>query len=721
MTKALSRNVLILAATSAGSYVLGLLRDRLLAQQFGASREVDIFNSSFLLPDLIMNLFAAALTTAFIPVFAQVAHKHGDAAAYRSANQVLTVILVAILLMNGLAWITMPTLVHLVAPGFNAVELAQLTSTSRWLLLSPLLFGISTLLGAVLQSKHRFFAYAISPLLYNAGIVIGILALAPSLGIQGVIFGVIIGATLHLTIRLVACIRLSYKPSITAQAWQAPAVRQTLKLIGPRVVGLLGVQASLWTFNAVGSTLAAGNVAIFNFARNFQSLPVSFIGITIATVLFPVLAADFAAEKGEQFLRNAKRAIWAVIGFSIPAMLAMMVLGQFIISTFLGGGSFTSDAIQLTTLTLSVMSLAIPLESLQHILARLYYAKHNTKRPAIITLVGAAVNAVVCVVATRYFGVVGLAIGFVTMTALIDTLLFWPLRYQLMKRSTWKLVSVLTVVISILLLGFGYWQRLVIKDWLTPKVAVPETVSYADISNDETTESGKTLNTNEVAEGIAGDSETKSEDLPAQPGAEIEEKEVVIPAELNLAIPFTSQAPLTNWDALHEEACEEASILMAARFLDGRGIADTSDAENAILTIVGVGETDLDFGVSITAAQTVTLLETIYPDLTGEVIYDFTWDDVKGALAQGYPVLVPAAGRELGNPNFTAPGPVYHMLVIKGYTADYVITNDPGTRKGADYTYTYDTLYNAIHDWNDGQVTTGQKAMIIVKPNPNAE
>ncbi len=274
-----------------------------------------------------------------------------------------------------------------------------------------------------------------------------------------------------------------------------------------------------------------------------------------------------------------------------------------------------------------------------------------------------------------------------------------------MKRIYW-IVGISILVVSMITAIVAWQQRLVIKDWVAARrtPAVPVAVTYEGIA-----ESQKTLNKNEDTEGIAENNEI-TEDAEAV--------EIEIPAELNLAIPFTSQAPFSNWDAVHEETCEEASILMAGRFLLGRGISDAQDAETAMLEIVASEETDFGYGVSITAEETAEVLEFIYPSLDAEVVYDFSWDDVKTALAQGYPVIAPAAGRQLGNPNFTAPGPLYHMLVIKGYTADLIITNDPGTRKGADYTYSYDTLYDAIHDWNDGAVTTGQKAIIIVKPKP---
>ncbi len=205
------------------------------------------------------------------------------------------------------------------------------------------------------------------------------------------------------------------------------------------------------------------------------------------------------------------------------------------------------------------------------------------------------------------------------------------------------------------------------------------------------------------------------------PEEELDEPEPIkIPAQINLDIPFTSQAPHANWDLPYQEACEEASLLMAARYLQGRDISGANDADQAILQLVDHANNVLGFPIDSTAEETKQIGESFY-GLNIEVLYEFTWDDIKEALARGYPVIIPAAGRQLGNPNFTAPGPIYHMLVIKGYTETTVITNDPGTRNGADYQYSYDTIYNAIHDWNDGDVPNGKKAILIVKPGSSDE
>ncbi|EKD79551.1 MAG: integral membrane protein MviN [uncultured bacterium] len=408
----LGRNALLLAATSAGSYLFGVLRDRLLANTLGASRDVDIFNSAFLLPDLIMNLFAAAITTAFIPVLAKSKRQ------YQSTNEILTVIVICIIFMDVVAWVLLPWIVTIIAPGFNPTELAQLTSSSRWLLLSPLLFGISILLGTLLQSKHHFLAYAISPMLYNVGICIGIIWLTP-------ITGVLIGAGLHLFIRLIAVIRLRYWPRFATTIFHSLEVTQTLKLIGPRIIGLLAIQATLWTYNAVGSTLEPGSVAVFNFARNFQSLPVSFIGIALATVLFPVLAQNFAATNTIQLLDNTRKAVRMIIFLTLPAMIGMMFVSQPLVSVFLGGGEFDAAAITRTSWALLIFALVIPLESLQHILARVFYAQHNTKTPAWVGVAGAVLNVIVCLVAAQWFGVIGLVLGFIATTAFIDIALLW--------------------------------------------------------------------------------------------------------------------------------------------------------------------------------------------------------------------------------------------------------------------------------------------------------
>jgi len=191
------------------------------------------------------------------------------------------------------------------------------------------------------------------------------------------------------------------------------------------------------------------------------------------------------------------------------------------------------------------------------------------------------------------------------------------------------------------------------------------------------------------------------------------------PDEINLAVPFTSQAPKQVWDMPYQEACEEAAMLMVDSYYRGRTAKFTPDeGDAAILKLIAYENIHYEGKADMTAAEVATFVKEYYGYKQVIVRELTTLDQVKAALALGYPVMTPAYGKALGNPNFRNGGPPYHMLVIKGYLKDgRIITNDSGTRKGADYVYDPQVLFNALHDWNGGDVPHGKKMMIVVIPN----
>lgn len=210
------------------------------------------------------------------------------------------------------------------------------------------------------------------------------------------------------------------------------------------------------------------------------------------------------------------------------------------------------------------------------------------------------------------------------------------------------------------------------------------------------------------AQAIVSSSVTASSVAPAS-------VPTAIRAAVNWDVPFTSQAPFANWDELHGEACEEASVLMVMRYFQGRPIGSAEEADSDIVQLVQDNEA-LGFPVDDTAAEIIVLLKDQDPSLHASLLHDPTVDDIKKVLSEGKLVIVPAAGQQLGNPYFTPPGPVYHMLVIRGYTEHgYVITNDPGTKRGEEYVYSWDVFMDAIHDWNGGDVANGAKVVVVVE------
>lgn len=186
-----------------------------------------------------------------------------------------------------------------------------------------------------------------------------------------------------------------------------------------------------------------------------------------------------------------------------------------------------------------------------------------------------------------------------------------------------------------------------------------------------------------------------------------------IPEQVNWDVPFTSQAPKANWDFTHEEACEEATILMAQKYFEKQDFNSSTDADEQILKIVDWENKNLGFFESTTADETAEVVRR-YLGLNAEAIDTLSVDAIKEMLASGKLVVVPEAGRELGNPYYKAPGPLYHMLLLKGYTGSKFITNDAGTRRGANYPYKFATVLDANHDWNGGNVDGGARKIIII-------
>jgi len=179
-------------------------------------------------------------------------------------------------------------------------------------------------------------------------------------------------------------------------------------------------------------------------------------------------------------------------------------------------------------------------------------------------------------------------------------------------------------------------------------------------------------------------------------------------------VPFSPQSPFGNWDDPYQEACEEMSLIMVERFLNKAGLT-REEADTELLRLVAWQEAN-GYGMDVNIEQLAKIAEDFY-GLTVEVRTDVTEESIKAELAAGNPVILPVAGRELGNPYFSGEGPWYHMLVVTGYDWNSFITNEPGTKRGEDYEYSFDVLLNAVHDWTGvkEEIAQGRKVMLILE------
>ena len=377
----------VLAGTTIASYALGLLRDRVFAQTFGASRALDAYNAAFLLPDLLFNfLIASGIAAAFVPIFTDLFHKDRQK-AYDYTNSAISGATGIMILSAIIIFVFAGSISTLVAPGFPTEDLLLVARLIRILALSPILFGISNTLGAMLIAKRRFLFYGLSPILYNLGIIGGAIFLSPKFGITGVAMGTVLGAFFHMLTRFIDAYLSGFRFRLNFN-FKTSEFKKTIKLMLPKMFGHPVELAMFWGFTVIASGLASGSVAIMSFARNFQSVPVSIIGITFATTAFPIMAKAISENSQEDFKKTLKNSFWIILAGSTLAAIITFFIREPLIRIVLGGGAFGEEAILRTSAMLGVFTLAMPTESLRHLLARAFYATKNTMIPVVLNIIG---------------------------------------------------------------------------------------------------------------------------------------------------------------------------------------------------------------------------------------------------------------------------------------------------------------------------------------------
>jgi putative peptidoglycan lipid II flippase len=393
------------------SYAAGLFRDRTLSHTFGATHLTDAFNAAFIIPDFLFNLFiAGALSVAFIPVFTGYL-KDNQREAEDVANTIITFGTLLLGAVGIIIFIIAPYMIPAIFSSTPANEHELIITMTRILLVSPILFAISNALGSILITHKHFLAYALSGFLYNVGIIFGVIILHERLGIYSAAVGAIIGAFLHLAIRVLNILTVKYKFRPTLSLRHA-GVKKIFWLMIPKTVGLISWQAMIIVYTVVAYGLGEGSVAAYNYARNLQSFPVSLFGIAFATAIFPFLSDHAHNKASKNFSEDFQTTLEKTLFFVIPASLGMLLLSTEIIEIILKGGVFDEAAVTLTASVLFFFIFSIPVESLVHLFARGYYAYKNTITPMIFALAGYGTNIIFCLVFAKIIGVIALPIAF---------------------------------------------------------------------------------------------------------------------------------------------------------------------------------------------------------------------------------------------------------------------------------------------------------------------
>jgi putative peptidoglycan lipid II flippase len=386
----------LLALFALLSQALALVRDRLLAGTFGATHTLDVYYAAFRIPDLLFATVASLLSLyALLPILSRLEPKGKTASFLRGT---LLIFFISMGIIAGVLYLLVPVLAPLAAPGLDHERLVLLT---RILLLQPILLGASNIIASLTQLRHRFLLYSVSPLLYNVGIILGIIALYPQMGLAGLGWGVVLGALLHLLVQLPFFFGERADTSALREAWKS--LPEVLTLSVPRTVTLAAGQIALLILVAMASFLLPGSIAVFTFAFNLQAVPLAIIGVSYSVAAFPTLSRLHAAGESGEFLRHIEAALRHMLFWAIPATVFIIVLRAHLVRAILGVGAFDWGATRLTAAALALFVVSLCAQSIVLLIARAYYAAGKTARPLMFAAVGVGVSVVSAYILLRAF------------------------------------------------------------------------------------------------------------------------------------------------------------------------------------------------------------------------------------------------------------------------------------------------------------------------------
>jgi putative peptidoglycan lipid II flippase len=462
------------------SRVTGLAREMVIGAQFGTSGELDTYLAAFRIPDLIFQLVAGgALGSAFIPTFAETLAQSGREAAWRLFSRALNLMVLLLVILAMLAaLLAQPLVTYIIAPGFSPDQQAMTAGLMRWMLISTVIFGASGLIMGALNAVQHFALPAAAPVVYNGAIILGAWLLAPSLGIYGLVIGVVAGALGHFGVQLPALLAQRFRHRLEL-TWRDPGVQEVGRLMAPRVLGLFFVQLNFLVNTILASGLAEGSLAALNYAWLLMLLPQGIFAQAIATVAFPTFASQIARGETDSLTHTLNRTLSVVIFLTIPAAVLLYLLRVPVIQILFERGNFTAQSTQAVAYALQFYALGLVAHALVEIIVRVFYALHDTFTPVLIGVGAMILNIGLSLLWVNGLSYGGLALANSAATGLEMVALFWLLggKFQRVTGATFSLGPIgrsgLRSLLAAGMMGAGVWwwlgllaQRPAWSEWL---------------------------------------------------------------------------------------------------------------------------------------------------------------------------------------------------------------------------------------------------------------
>lgn len=428
----MAANASVVAAAFVASRFLGLLREILIARQFGTSDNYDAYVAAFRIPDLLfLVVMSGAFGSAFIPVFGGFLSRDESERAWRLASAVLTYTVVTLLIAGQLVFLFAEPLMHqIVAPGLAPPQQHLAVNLTRLLLLSPLLLGLGAASQSMLQAHDAFTLPAIAPLLYNLGIIFGAVVLAPRMGVYGLAVGVIIGAAGHAGIQFIGLVRrgMRFVPTLSRRI---DGLGEVGRLMAPRIVGQVAFQVNFIVLTNFASRLGDSRVSAINYAYQLFMLPHGILALSLSTVIFPLMARQFELRLIDDLRRTLRRALGPLLFLTFPSAVGLLIFRTSIVQVLFQFGSFSSESTRLVAEALAYFAPGLMAFAVVEAVTRAFYAMHDTRTPVIAALITIAANVLLSWLFAPRLGHGGLALSISITTTIEMTILLVVLQRRL--------------------------------------------------------------------------------------------------------------------------------------------------------------------------------------------------------------------------------------------------------------------------------------------------
>jgi len=404
----IARAATLVMALFVVSRLLGLVRQMIIGAMFGTSGELDAYMAASRIPEMIFLVVAGgALGSAFIPTFTSRLTRNGPAAAWRLASAIVNLVLIVLTGLAALAAAGAPLLVRtVVAPGFSPAQQALTARLLRVMLLSSVIFGASGVVMGALNAQQHFLLPALAPSLYNVSIIAGAVLLGRRWGVMGLAVGVTAGAALHLAVQVPGLVRhgARYLPVLDLAS---PDVREVGRLMAPRVVGTAIAQLNFVVNNSLASRMGEGAVSAINYAWMLMLLPQGVFAQAVGTAAFPTFAAQAAREEWTEMRRTLAATLRGVLFLCLPATVGLVVLAQPLVGVIFERGAFGSASTEAVTWAVAFFALGLAGHAGLEIIARAFYALHDTLTPVWVGGLAVALNIALSLALPGAFGWVG--------------------------------------------------------------------------------------------------------------------------------------------------------------------------------------------------------------------------------------------------------------------------------------------------------------------------